>query len=393
MSTTTKHTLLTGTIAAGVALVAIHAHSTELGIDWGRKEGVDVPSGQSATQTDAIRVSDGGAFVKAGDGTLALPLDKLDSVADISVEVRAGRLEIEPGVPQGGAVSAPSVIADKAAFWVDADTTSSLVLNGSVVTRWCDRREADTASPTRYNARPATASNAGTVEIDQTLVETNGHNAVYFGGHNNQNKRFMQFYKGEAESEIVYIRHAFVVFGAIDCYSGPIGCKQNPDDWFSAAGIAKMADAPKYFGIRYGEASPGAFTARHYLDGVRFDPWSTEVKRGFQLWETQFPEYTGTAGNFFNHKIAWSAFPASLRPPRRYGMIYGMSDRNLQIPCGVFDFKTIRTEGLYYVDKTGFIPLLEQAGRFLFFVRPRRFGKSLMANMLRCYYDIAEERM
>ena len=74
-------------------------------------------------------------------------------------------------------------------------------------------------------------------------------------------------------------------------------------------------------------------------------------------------------------------------------MIYGMSDRNLQIPYGVFDFKTIRTEGLYYVDKTGFIPLLEQAGRFLFFVRPRRFGKSLMANMLRCYYDIAEERM
>ncbi len=63
----------------------------------------------------------------------------------------------------------------------------------------------------------------------------------------------------------------------------------------------------------------------------------------------------------------------------------------MQIPYGVFDFKTIRNEGLYYVDKTGFIQLLEQAGRFLFFVRPRRFGKSLMANMLRCYYDIAEK--
>ncbi len=68
-----------------------------------------------------------------------------------------------------------------------------------------------------------------------------------------------------------------------------------------------------------------------------------------------------------------------------------MSDKNLQIPYGVFNFKTIRTEGLYYVDKTGYIPLLENAGRFLFFVRPRRFGKSLMANMLRCYYDIAEK--
>ena len=64
---------------------------------------------------------------------------------------------------------------------------------------------------------------------------------------------------------------------------------------------------------------------------------------------------------------------------------------NLKIPYGVFDFKRIRREGYYYIDKTGYIPLLEQAGSFLFFVRPRRFGKSLMANMLRCYYDIAEK--
>jgi len=46
---------------------------------------------------------------------------------------------------------------------------------------------------------------------------------------------------------------------------------------------------------------------------------------------------------------------------------------NLQIPCSVFDFKTIRTEGFCHVDKTGCVPLLEHAERFLFFVRPRRF--------------------
>ena len=66
-------------------------------------------------------------------------------------------------------------------------------------------------------------------------------------------------------------------------------------------------------------------------------------------------------------------------------------DGNLKIPYGIADFKTIREEGLYYIDKTGYIPLLEQAGRFLFFVRPRRFGKSLMTSMLRCYYDVAEK--
>ncbi len=40
---------------------------------------------------------------------------------------------------------------------------------------------------------------------------------------------------------------------------------------------------------------------------------------------------------------------------------------NLQIPYGIFDFKRIRREGYCYIDKTGYIPLLEQAGSFLFF--------------------------
>ena len=63
----------------------------------------------------------------------------------------------------------------------------------------------------------------------------------------------------------------------------------------------------------------------------------------------------------------------------------------LQIPYGIFDFKRVRSEGYYYIDKTGYIPALEQSGSFLFFVRPRRFGKSLFINMLRCYYDLAEK--
>ena len=64
---------------------------------------------------------------------------------------------------------------------------------------------------------------------------------------------------------------------------------------------------------------------------------------------------------------------------------------NLRIPYGVAKFKTVRDEGLYYVDKTAYIRALEQSGRFLLFVRPRRFGKSIFIDMLRCYYDIAEK--
>ena len=61
-----------------------------------------------------------------------------------------------------------------------------------------------------------------------------------------------------------------------------------------------------------------------------------------------------------------------------------------RIPYGVSDFKQIRREGLYYVDKTMFLPVMEDEGHFLFFVRPRRFGKSLFLNMMRAYYDMNE---
>ena len=65
--------------------------------------------------------------------------------------------------------------------------------------------------------------------------------------------------------------------------------------------------------------------------------------------------------------------------------------RNLKIPYGVSDFKRLRSEGYYFVDKSAYIRTLELCGSFLFFVRPRRFGKSLFLSMLRCYYDLAEQ--
>lgn len=59
-----------------------------------------------------------------------------------------------------------------------------------------------------------------------------------------------------------------------------------------------------------------------------------------------------------------------------------------QIPYGITDFARIRTEDYYYVDKTRFISLMERTASYVFFLRPRRFGKSLFANVLSAYYDI-----
>lgn len=60
-----------------------------------------------------------------------------------------------------------------------------------------------------------------------------------------------------------------------------------------------------------------------------------------------------------------------------------------QVPYGVSDFVTVREQNLYYVDKTMFLSLLEQQPRNLFYIRPRRFGKSLFISMMRAYYDEA----
>ena len=59
-----------------------------------------------------------------------------------------------------------------------------------------------------------------------------------------------------------------------------------------------------------------------------------------------------------------------------------------RIPYGMMNFVDVRNDNCYYVDKTRFIEKVEDANKFFFFIRPRRFGKSLTLSMLRHYYDI-----
>ena len=67
-----------------------------------------------------------------------------------------------------------------------------------------------------------------------------------------------------------------------------------------------------------------------------------------------------------------------------------MDQQVKQVPYGVADFATVIEQNLYYVDKTMFIPELEKQPRNLFFIRPRRFGKSIFLSMLYSYYDCTQ---
>ncbi len=62
----------------------------------------------------------------------------------------------------------------------------------------------------------------------------------------------------------------------------------------------------------------------------------------------------------------------------------------IKFPYGMCDFRQIITEGYYYRDRTPAIPFIERTKSALF-IRPRRFGKSLVLSMLENYYDIARK--
>jgi len=60
-----------------------------------------------------------------------------------------------------------------------------------------------------------------------------------------------------------------------------------------------------------------------------------------------------------------------------------------KIPYALTNFESIRTENYLYVDKTRFIEMLENENtKYLFLIRPRKFGKSLFTSVLEHYYDI-----
>ena len=60
-----------------------------------------------------------------------------------------------------------------------------------------------------------------------------------------------------------------------------------------------------------------------------------------------------------------------------------------KLPMGIEDFKRIRSEGFYYVDKTGLIrDFLENEAYVNLFTRPRRFGKTLNMSMLKYFFEI-----
>jgi hypothetical protein len=62
-----------------------------------------------------------------------------------------------------------------------------------------------------------------------------------------------------------------------------------------------------------------------------------------------------------------------------------------RIAYGVTDYEKIVLDYSYYVDKTKYLKSIEEVGDYLFFIRPRRFGKTLFLSTMETYYDILKK--
>ncbi|MEN3015763.1 MAG: AAA family ATPase [bacterium] len=64
---------------------------------------------------------------------------------------------------------------------------------------------------------------------------------------------------------------------------------------------------------------------------------------------------------------------------------------NRKLPIGISSFEEIRTGNYYYVDKTYFVKKLTDQGKYYFLSRPRRFGKSLFLDTIKCAFEGKKE--
>ncbi len=66
-----------------------------------------------------------------------------------------------------------------------------------------------------------------------------------------------------------------------------------------------------------------------------------------------------------------------------------MTDNTIKrIPYGLGNYERVVQRNCYYVDKTMYLKAIEETGDYLFFIRPRRFGKTLFLAVMEAYYDV-----
>ena len=182
-------------VAVCVALAAMGGAAADLYTGFRERTEVNVAEGSTVQHAGLMLQSAESAVNKTGKGTWQVPVESIRQIDAFDFRVREGTLSLTTG-GTAPTVAKPTELLNRAIFWLSAkddagDRSAKLaVSNGedsvTYVTRWCDERETDTETPTRYYMEcdwgdPNYGSRQGTNVV---YMVTNGIPSVWFGGYN-----------------------------------------------------------------------------------------------------------------------------------------------------------------------------------------------------------------
>ena len=308
---------------AGIMSVNVQAADKIAG--FREKTGVHVPSG-TVTETDNVILSGDGEFYKTGAGTYVLPGAKLNQQRPVNLVVTDGTLKLQAGADETIDATTPPAVMQDASFWVDVgrNVVTEESDGATRVTRWCDVRETNTATPTMGYAVPAWKAEdegyATHYNIKPALVTKDGTPSVYFGGA--QSGQYMNFVTAAgANRTLNRVKHAFVVHGVYECLGAVIGGRtSNHGVWLRWAKkglitVPELRTLKAHIENYRSDKAPMMLPARWYLDGVPIDLARTMPELGkFQLLAADWPTREMQVSCFYNQQgVSHTAGASTLR--------------------------------------------------------------------------------
>lgn len=306
--------------------------AAEVNVGFRARAEVDVASGETLVQTDAVVQEGESRLFKTGAGTWQLPYTAFRQKQPFDVGVREGTLELSQGTLQP-AVTRPTALLARAAFWISArddagNRSAKLVVTNGVsdgavyVARWCDERETNVDVPTLRYAFPDWSDpehwttypgeeNTGVYGEPPTYVVTNGAPGVYFGGY--ASGKYLQIQTmtvaggvtNRAFAEIACIRDIFCVHSPYKTFGYVLGnadASLGSHNGYINAPTKSFSASSSTIWTSQLISGPGR-TGWTFLDGVYIEnPCGTYQPVGTHLLSVKSGRANGYLGGFFTNQ-------------------------------------------------------------------------------------------
>ena len=229
---------------------------------------------------------------KTGPGAWTLGTGYLDTVHDLPVLVREGRLSVTDEGSTDTGRSTPTEILRRASLWLDA-TANVVYDDANAVSAWYDVREARLAGGGWSNGwcravagtSIKTNSTTATATPPTWIAEPTGSTLpmLYFNGYSYGSWMALKT-SADANKDFTGMRHVFAVLNQQTYWGFPLATRTG-SVFMHTGGQGKLQDRTDSRYLSPQSASPSANRSTFYLDGLRCNPALTPVKKGVHLIE------------------------------------------------------------------------------------------------------------